>query len=163
MSRNSDFIERGYELYPEAAVAVSTFQWELIRRLESVFDARKAWGRFAPNKRGRGKGSGGDLKDGWWISVSQSGLLSDERAAVEIGYLWDPPFDDRKPVLFCKFLTDPARLLQFEYDGSVAEVNAVLQPSWESTVLISPMPKDLDPRRLIGLQLDVLVKVMDGA
>lgn len=87
-------------------------------------------------------------------------MIGKKKAAIEIGYLWRPRFGDRAPVLYSKFYCHPEELVRFRYDGAVPEVKAFTE--WDHTTLVSPMPRDLDPRRLIGLQLDVLVKVMNG-
>jgi hypothetical protein len=159
---DSDFFLKGYELYPEACVAFATFRAEMIRRLKNVFEQRKtsdAWGPFEPKPGGR-PDDGGDSETGWYICAIQSGAIGKKKAAIEIGYLWRPRFEDRSPVVYSKFYCDPEELTRFRYDGSVPEVQAFTE--WNHTTLVSPMPRDLDPRRLIGLQLDVLVRVMNG-
>lgn len=50
---DGDFFAKGYELYPEAVLAVSTFRDELVRRLKGVFEQRSAWGPFEPKPGGR--------------------------------------------------------------------------------------------------------------
>lgn len=158
MSENQ-FIQDGYELYPQAALAAATFRAAMVGRLKSVLKARSKWGRFAPSGGARGD-SGGDLEVGWFICVTQPGRVGRDKATVEVGYLWNPPFEGRAPVLYSKFFAGPKRLMQFPYDGAVNEVKAVT--AWEASTLVSSMPKDLDPRRIVGLQLDMLVKVMNG-
>lgn len=154
----SDFFQKGFDLYPEAALAVTTFEEQMVRRLKGVFEERSSWGPFVPKPGGRSDTGHDDA--GWFICAMQNGTLGKKKAVVEIGFLWKPRFGDRTPVVYSKFYCDPEELVRFRYDGSANDVKAVIE--WDHTTLVSPMPRDLDPRRLIGRQLDVLVRVMNG-
>lgn len=155
---DGDFFLKGFELYPEAALAVDTFEKEMMRRLRAVLEERSRWGPFTPKPGGRS--STGHDEAGYFICAMQNGGLGKKKAVIEVGYLWKPRFGDRSPVLYSKFYCDPEGLTRFRYDGMTSGITSVVE--WDHTTLVSPLPRDLEPSGVIDRQLDVLVKVMNG-
>lgn len=151
----NEFILRGYELYPEAALAVTTFQRELLERARGLVNARKEWGRFKSTRST--DVVYGDRREGWRVSYSHNGTWSGKGASFEVGYWWEPPVEgERGPIVFVALWGGPAAdfpdniegISSFEYEGRM--------------VLASPMPRDLDGRRLWNRQIDAALKALSA-
>ena len=145
-----DFFTKGFELYPAAAQTVTTFQAELLRRARGVLDARQDWGRLKATRRS--DVTWGSTADGWRISVSHNGAIAGKSASVEVGYWWDPPNEDRKPVVFVALWG----LLADRDD--VASAGATSFKLEDRNVLTAPMPRDLDAQKSLTRLLDIVHK-----
>lgn len=159
MNNYGNFIPEGHKLYPEAKLAAFTFESELTERLARVIDSRKTWGPFKPGRRrAEAKGS---REDGWWISLTLWGELAREEAALDVGFWWNAPDAPHGAVITASFYEPtPNRLLAFAYDRSVAVPEVKAFSCFGRTQLAVEMPADLNPTIAVGLELDVLVKVM---
>lgn len=86
----SEFVRRGFDLYPEAAHALAAYREELYERLNRALDASLGGkAKFKPVKRTPFEG--GSLEEGWYVGYTQSGEVASKRVMLEVGFWWNSP------------------------------------------------------------------------
>lgn len=154
MSAADAFILRGFELYPDAALAMWTFQSHLYRNLHEVLDGCHDWGRFERTRRLQN--SGGEPASGWRVWVMENGVVAGKKVAAELGYWWSPPTEGRGPLVYAAAWGVPA----FDADKAPADMHVF---TWSGRgVIAAPMPRDLAAQPLLGSQLRIVVDAIQG-
>lgn len=138
---DSHFLERGFELYPEACQAVAGYQRHLFERLDRALDASLRGHRFSPVKRT--SFTGGSSVDGWYVGYTQTGKAASKQAAIELGFWWNAP-GCSQPVVYCILHSANG------FDaGSCPEGMSAF--SWKGRIgLAAPFARDLDVQKLLG-------------
>jgi hypothetical protein len=157
MSALMSFLSEGLAKYPDACIAVSTFEEELGKRVDRYIDARKDWGPFVFKGRRRPPPSG-SLSGGWWLGSVVSGKVGAENVKMSLGYWWRAPGSRYAAAIASGIEEGPDAIKGFEYDGSDQAIGAI---DWRGkTFLMAETPANLDPAKALDAELNLLLKVL---
>jgi hypothetical protein len=148
-------LREGLTKYPEACLAVFTFEEELKKRVAKCVDSRNDWGPLT-YKTKTGVSTSGSPAGGWYVGCNVFLKLADDDVKLSVGYWWSAPGSPYPAAAAVGVEIGPDAVRVSDEERQTSGISSLVFHG--RPYLVAALPDDLDIANPLDAVLSVLFK-----